>query len=682
MLAAVLAAVVGWVLTRPEPLALGGDNETLHHPLFVDVLRQLRAGALPIWTVGRWAGAPLVGDPVLGAGYAPNYLGYLLTPFPHRHAIDVAACVHLIVFATGMAWCMRRLGCDADVACAVALLAIASPTFVYVARSWINWWGALAWWPWLLGASIAIAAGGRRVRLAAVALAGQVYAGYPQFALYSGLVAVAVLLLASDKAWRARVVDVLVVVGGGIGLAAPQLLPGLAMADESMRLGPGGAARLAALDAVAIPFAQWGGVVGPAATLAVLPAKIAPVVVVLAGLALIDARRVVRVLAGVGIVAAIAASGPALVMRVLHALPLFGFFAGPFKFIYVAAFAAHVLAGIGLARLGRTSTVTLRVVTAALAAAAMWSAEAAAGIVLLGLPAVPARHLRTAALVAIAIGAIAFLGRSDAIHTPQPFSRDAFTPLLRTSPAQADDHERWIALDESTTLQQTGMNFGALWGLDAVSGVGPLPPWREFEVLGGAERGSAPALVQQVGASRVVVRSGGPLHAQLTAAGYGTANALDGLRVFSVPSPSPRVFLAAAVEHVDAAAAVDAARRGLALDVEHVLVEAEPLGEREVGDGNGRVEIEHASGADYRLRVEVARPTWLVVRAAYYRNWRATIDGRAADVRPAGAMFLAVRVDAGAHHVALAYREPGLVPGLVVAALTGLVLVAIRRRGD
>jgi len=80
------------------------------------------------------------------------------------------------------------------------------------------------------------------------------------------------------------------------------------------------------------------------------------------------------------------------------------------------------------------------------------------------------------------------------------------------------------------------------------------------------------------------------------------------------------------------------------------------------------------------MLVDVARPTWIVVRAAYYRNWRATLDGAPVDVHPAGGLFLAVRAEAGRHEVGLAYREPGLVPGLVVAALTAIGLVMVRRR--
>jgi hypothetical protein len=62
-LGASIVAVGVWMAGYPEPLALGGDNQTLHHPMFGEVLRQTVEGVLPIWTTGRWGGSPLVGDP-------------------------------------------------------------------------------------------------------------------------------------------------------------------------------------------------------------------------------------------------------------------------------------------------------------------------------------------------------------------------------------------------------------------------------------------------------------------------------------------------------------------------------------------------------------------------------------------------------------------------------------------
>ena len=673
---AALAAIAGWVLLQPAPLALGGDNETLHHPLFVDVLRQLGEGRLPIWTTGRWGGSPLIGDPVLGATYPPNYLGYFVAPL--ARAIDVAAVVHLAVFGTGMLWCAGRLGVRPWVAVVATALAVANPAFVYVARSWINWWGAISWWPWLLGAAFEVGRSGRGLALASFALAAQVYAGYPQYALHSGLLALAMILVAPSRPMGARLLDIGLIGACALGLAAPQVLPGLAMAGESMRLGPGGAERLAALDVLAIAPHAWLEVVGARPSLGMLPCKVAPVVLVLAALGAFDRRREIRFVALAAVAAAIAASGPVWLMRFMHALPVFDFFAGPLKFFYVFAFAAHVLAAIGLERVAAATSVGVpRVAMAALAIAAAptlgWPAAA-----FLAAVALPARRLAAGASLAALVAAAVFFGRSGALTTPQPFARDPFTPLLRASPVDADatPRDRWIALDDDgRAVRQTGMNFGALWGIAAVSGVGPLPPWRQFEVLQNAEAGSGPALVSQLGVSRVVVRAGTPLEASLVAAGLRHAGDVERLRVLAA-SPSPPAFLARSVRLVEAGDGVAAARRGAAMLPEQVVVEAAPAGTVETGDPDGRLVVVAQEHASARFRVDVARPTWLVARQPYYRNWEATIDGRAAEVRPAGGFFLAVRVEPGSHEVALRYREPSLAPTIVVAALSLVMLVA------
>ena len=182
------ALAAGWILTRPAPLTLGGDNELLRHPLLVDAFRQLSAGRLPLWTAGRWGGSPLIGDADLGALYAPYYLGYALTSFPHWRALDVAACLHLASLLAGSVWLLGLLGARPAVAFTGAVLLVLEPTLVFIARNWAEYWAALSYWPWLFGAALRLATRPSvgAALLATLTLALQVYAGYPQFALYSG----------------------------------------------------------------------------------------------------------------------------------------------------------------------------------------------------------------------------------------------------------------------------------------------------------------------------------------------------------------------------------------------------------------------------------------------------------------------------------------------------------------
>src|SRR2546430_1044607 len=161
------ALAAGWVLTRPAPLTLGGDNEVLLHPLLVDAFRQ-----------------------------------------PMRPS-------------------------------------------------------------------------GGAVLLAALALALQVYAGYPEFALYSGGAALLGSVLLPGPSRRRRMRSAILVAGGALGLAAPQILPGLAMAREPIRWGPESALAMRALAAFVLPPASWAEVVRATPIAAIAPCKIAPAVIVL-----------------------------------------------------------------------------------------------------------------------------------------------------------------------------------------------------------------------------------------------------------------------------------------------------------------------------------------------------------------------------------------------------------------
>src|SRR5262249_24684324 len=152
------------------------------------------------------------------------------------------------------------------------------PTLVFIARNWAEYWAALSYWPWLFGAGVRLAKrpGGRAVLLAALALALQVYAGYPQFALYSGGAALvgSVLLPGPPRGERLR--SATLVAGGALGLAAPQILPGLAMARESIRRGPGAGIAMQALAAFLLPPAGWPEVLRATPISVIAPCKIAP----------------------------------------------------------------------------------------------------------------------------------------------------------------------------------------------------------------------------------------------------------------------------------------------------------------------------------------------------------------------------------------------------------------------
>jgi hypothetical protein len=82
--------------------------------------------------------------------------------------------------------------------------------------------------------------------------------------------------------------------------------------------------------------------------------------------------------------------------------------------------------------------------------------------------------------------------------------------------------------------------------------------------------------------------------------------------------------------------------------------------------------------------VELSAPGWMVVVEAYDPGWQARVDGAPAEVLPANALFRAVPIPAGRHHVEMSYQPPGLPAGALFSAaavLIGLSAAAAARRG-
>jgi hypothetical protein len=95
--------------------------------------------------------------------------------------------------------------------------------------------------------------------------------------------------------------------------------------------------------------------------------------------------------------------------------------------------------------------------------------------------------------------------------------------------------------------------------------------------------------------------------------------------------------------------------------------------------------IEEVGPGRYRAHVRAKVPTDLVLKATFHPNWRCTIDGRAARIYRVLPDFMAIRVEAGDHHVEFSYAPPawkkvlfGLAVGLF--ALAPVVAVVGWRR--
>ena len=127
-------------------------------------------------------------------------------------------------------------------------------------------------------------------------------------------------------------------------------------------------------------------------------------------------------------------------------------------------------------------------------------------------------------------------------------------------------------------------------------------------------------------------------------------------------------------------------------DEQQALAQVADGGARRVGDtpviegvrepaGSGSAEAVPARivrDEDTQTRVEVNAPQdgYLVLNDVYYPGWKAKVDGRDAEIRPANVAFRAVAVPAGQHTVTFEYESAAVRWGVILSVVAWLAIVA------
>jgi hypothetical protein len=144
------------------------------------------------------------------------------------------------------------------------------------------------------------------------------------------------------------------------------------------------------------------------------------------------------------------------------------------------------------------------------------------------------------------------------------------------------------------------------------------------------------------------------------------------IRVFRVPGAWPRSYVVSGVRVADGLQAY----RILAdpsFDPSRQIVL--PSGTESLGAegpaGTSRIlELRHDR---VRVEADLAQPGHLVLADTYDPGWKATVDGRRADLLRANGAFRAVRLDPGRHMVEMVYRPASAIAGAVISATSLLV---------
>lgn len=262
------------VLALCQPLVLDGlvladfDTVAYFYPLYTYLAARWRQGEWPLWNPYLFAGVPFLANPQSGALYPPNLL-FLFWPVERAHALSLWG--HLWGAAIG-AYLWGRLTARLSPLAALATAAVFGlGGYTVGLMGHLNQVQAAAYLPWLL---IAQSYWVRQARPWALGLAGlllglQLLAGHVQVVyltvwllglwtvggLFQAFLAVRAVGGSWSALWREAAgqgLRLLLALGLGIGLAAPQLLPAWELAAEGIRAGG-----LSYADAVAFSLPPW-----------------------------------------------------------------------------------------------------------------------------------------------------------------------------------------------------------------------------------------------------------------------------------------------------------------------------------------------------------------------------------------------------------------------------------------
>jgi hypothetical protein len=368
-------AVFGDFLVRGRILLTNTDDYVYYLPVHILAARAWRAGHLPAWDPYAFGGYPLMATGQAGVFYPPNLVFLVLSPVVANNLITI---LNFVVAGIGAFLLARRLT-DDDNAALVGGLAFSLSGFMFghVAHQSIS--ATISWLPWALYAFELLRERMTPLRLllggGAVALS--LFGGHGQMFFFVVLVVGLYALVLTVPDWRAnRGRPVLVagaMVGVGVGLAAIQLLPTLAIlhaTDRSTAFSYETATSYS-FPRSHLPLFIFPYLFGNAAPSGPFTASyqglwslaelnnypsMAALALAAAGLGAARRDRRVLALAGVGVVGLLMAMGGSTPLgRLIYALPVLGGFRSWARYGVALDLAVAILAAYGMAFL-RTSS--------------------------------------------------------------------------------------------------------------------------------------------------------------------------------------------------------------------------------------------------------------------------------------------------------------------------------------
>lgn len=482
---------------------------------------------------------------------------------------------------------------------------------------------------------------------AAAATALQVFAGHPQFALYS---AVALALHATLQPNRPKAFRLLSALGAlSFCLAAVQLVPSLYLAAQSAR-NTGADPRWALSYSIAprdfllmLLIPQWRGFFQPGGgDPHLIGFYFGPFALLAAALAFRSDRRLWTPYAAIALSGVLLSWGrhfPLYQLFYEH-VPPFNWFRFPAQALYLVCFGVSILAALGAEHLAP------RLRPAVCLLCALDLLIFARGCLVTVNPAVYEEKTPIADF---------FSGR--------PWGRIFLTPLTRNTWEMSGKSETdaWLRFKDALAP-----NLGMVYGLPMADGDEQMHYARYDAVLDQLDQDPLSPWMDLLGIRYVLTFRDLP-RKKFRPLGGSTA------KVFENPAAFPPVYLAIGADFIPEHKALANIRRQGAPPAGHILVHDPALARTTEGpDPTARAEIISQDPGRMIVRVRSARPSWLVSTQAWDAGWRSAVNGLRAPVRRVNLVQSAVEVPTGISLVEFDYLPPGFLWALALSSLAWL----------
>jgi hypothetical protein len=705
-------------------MAVFGDLINYYFPMSEYLAQRLKAGSLPLWNPYACSGIPLLATAQVGAFYPGSWLRLVL---PASQALPVRMFVECTLSGWFCTLLFRAWGCDRVSSVAGGIL------FVFSSALGLTFWppalSTILWMPWLLLCVEKLVQGLRFRWWAGLALgtALQIFAGFPQYFVYSSQLVALVAILRLCEQWRAdrmsgretamRGIGLAAATACGIGLASVQLLPTLELVRESARhagltpaevhylnrLAPHRTADFlrAALSPspTAIEFHQGtaGGYVG-------IPTLILAAVGVVAS----AHRPLVSLLVATGVATLLLSDGylgwTATAYAAYAHLPVVGTFRTPERLRLLTLFCEVALAAMGFCRLGQegwpaprqrrlmlalllTSTTLAACMLAIGSAASIWRVAVACALALLLVrfsnrvgPRLALRHAILAFLLLDLFTATGTFGslRQFPVQMASRYHGSFGQPALDPGFLQEELRAAGLSRVELPGFFLPRVATGPSRGAYRISCYEPLVP-RQWAALNRAISATTPTGSALFNADPERY----PTLYDVTSVTRVLRPSTKGRARVSVNADAlPRAYL---IDRFRVTSREDAIGHVVAGDIDFrtlVLLDRDPGLPQLQQPSDLPVQFTAADITEYfpeRVVVHTHAPTtaFLVLTDTDYPGWRARIDGKKADIFTANGLYRAVRINAGTHHVVFDYQPASLRSGAAISLLSLLLLAAL-----